>query len=604
MRCVQDLRAGRARECKAGVLRLLARFPRDQALLRLAVECLGTLDEVHAALHHALASLRLAPDDAGMLMNAGRLHARLGQIDPALDALDRAGTLGLLPAATEAVELRLGAGRFVEALDTLDALIARHEGNPNGPHDSLARGSCELLRAQALLALGDCRACVRTLRELSTEHAAPALAMPATALLASALNYMPEASPEEVFAAHLRFGALLDACPLHADWRHIPPDPDRVLRVALVSPDLRTHSVACFAEPLLRHLPTHAMQVFAYYLASAQDATTARLRSLAHAWRHLPHQGPADVARALREDRIDVAIDLAGLTSTVGVGALAHGAAPVCATYLGYPNTTGSRRVHTRIVDALTDPPAQGTANPLATEHLVRLDRCFLSYGPPEDAPAPTPRDPSAPTTFASFNAVQKINPVVAGVWRRTLDRVPASRLLIKANGLREARALSMLSERLAAWGLPPDRVDVAPTTPTRAEHLAMYARVDVALDTFPYHGTTTTCEALWMGVPVVSLAGHAHASRVGVSLLSSVGLAGLIAGSQDELVDIASKLALDRARLAHLRSTLRDTMRASPLCDAPSHAHAFAGALRERWRAWCAASTDPARHATNDSPA
>jgi predicted O-linked N-acetylglucosamine transferase (SPINDLY family) len=594
LRFAQQLRSGRARECKAGVLRLLARFPRDPALLRLGVECLAMLDETHAALHHARACLALAPDDAGMLMNAGRLHARLGQSDDALRALDRAGALGLVPATTEALELRLGMGRFVEALDLIDASADRD--------DAFTAASRTLLRAQALLALGDVDACARACRDVCAraEASAAALApleLPARAVLASALNYAHEAPRAEVFEAHRRIGALLDSPPLHDDWQGHPRDASRVLRVGFVSPDLRTHSVSCFVEPLLRHLAEHAIEAHAYHLSSAEDATSERLRTLVKGWRRLPYQDPAEVARAIREDRIDVAIDLAGLTNTVGVSALALGAAPVSVTYLGYPNTTGSARVHARIVDAITDPPIEGHASPdtFATERLVRLPRCFVCYEGPPDAPRhdaraiqTTPATPVAPITFASFNAVQKINPRIAALWSRVLRRVPDSRLLLKANGLREPRALDLLSERLRSWGLPMERVDLVPTVPTRAEHLAMYARVDVALDTFPYHGTTTTCEALWMGVPVVTLAGEAHASRVGVSLLTCVGLEELIVHDEHAYVELCASLAADRPRLARYRATLRDRVATSPLCDGQAFAKSFADALRQLWSAWC----------------
>jgi predicted O-linked N-acetylglucosamine transferase (SPINDLY family) len=230
-----------------------------------------------------------------------------------------------------------------------------------------------------------------------------------------------------------------------------------------------------------------------------------------------------------------------------------------------------------------------GADRATAVEQLVRIDPCFLCYSPPGDAPDVAERVVgSGEIVFASFNAVQKINKPLAELWRDVLDATPGSRLLLKANGLREADAVTTVAKRLAAWGLPMERVELVGATRTRAEHLAMYAQVDVALDTYPYHGTTTTCEALWMGVPVVVLAGDRHASRVGISLLQAVGRREMVAQTRAEYVQIASSLAKNASKLQKIRADLRRNVSESPLCDEVAFGERLRSNLRDMWRNWC----------------
>jgi predicted O-linked N-acetylglucosamine transferase (SPINDLY family) len=227
-------------------------------------------------------------------------------------------------------------------------------------------------------------------------------------------------------------------------------------------------------------------------------------------------------------------------------------------SYLGYPNTTGLRAIDFRVVDSETDPAG---AEALATERLVRLDPCFLCYRPPGDAPAPV-RDRAAdrwPVTFGSFNSIKKLTPTTAGLWASVLKATPGSGLLIKSPGLSSVRAKKHVEGLLAAAGIEAGRVEMLDRVESRVGHLALYGRVDVALDTYPYHGTTTTCEALWMGVPVVTLAGKEHRSRVGASLLGAIGRAEWVARSADEFAAIAARLAGDAARLSEERPALRE---------------------------------------------
>jgi predicted O-linked N-acetylglucosamine transferase (SPINDLY family) len=226
----------------------------------------------------------------------------------------------------------------------------------------------------------------------------------------------------------------------------------------------------------------------------------------------------------------------------------------------------------------------------LYTERLVRLPEIYLSWQPPPDAPdpGPLPARTTGRVTFASFNSCYKITPAVVGLWSRILHEVADSRLLLFT--VPSGRAQSLLRERFAALGIRADRLEFRGRTSLEA-FMAAHCEVDVALDCFPYHGTTTTCSTLWMGVPLVCLAGSAHVSRVGATMLHSVGLPSLVVETADEYVSTACRLARDFDALTTLRASLRERMRASPLTDGRAHAHALDRAYREMWRTWCSST-------------
>jgi predicted O-linked N-acetylglucosamine transferase (SPINDLY family) len=344
--------------------------------------------------------------------------------------------------------------------------------------------------------------------------------------------------------------------------------------------------VAHFIEPLLRHHDRAAVEVYCYAHVPRPDAFTEKLRGLADAWRDVTGLPENEIAEQLRADGIDILIDLAGHTAVELLPVFARRPVPVQGTYLGYANTSGLTTMDFRLTDALADPP--GVTDALHTETLVRLPRGFLCYAPPPEAAEPFVC--KGPLTFASFNYLAKATPEVVGLWARILKAVPGSRLILKSRPLSDPMAKERYLKLFEAHGIRADRLDLLGWIPAKDSHLVQYNRVHVALDPFPYNGTTTTCEALWMGVPVVTLAGRVHAARVGVSILSHVGFPELIARDHDEYVKIAAGLVQNTSRLAELRRTLRDRMRASPLLDGPGFARAVEGAYRERWRTWCAA--------------
>lgn len=399
-------------------------------------------------------------------------------------------------------------------------------------------------------------------------------------------NYVP-GDPAAQLARHRAFGEAFTP-------RGIPPaatspDPDRPLRVAFLSSDVRTHSVSYFLEPLLATRAAAGgvhVTLYASNLA-ASDATTDRLRKLADAFADVrPLPDPALDAR-IRADKIDILVECSGHSAGNRLPAIAAKPAPLLVTAIGYPGTTGVPAVDLRVADSLTDPPG---AEAHVAERLLRLDPCFLCYRPPANAPDPVP-PPSASgaaPTFGSFNALPKLSDETAALWARVLHAVPGSRLVLKAMPLGDPAVRARFEKRFEAHGIDASRLEMLGATPDTASHLALYAKIDVALDPTPYNGTTTTCEALLMGVPVVSLVGSVHAARVGLSLLTAAGHPEWATTDADAFVKVAAALAADTARLRALRTELRRGMLDGPLCDSTAYAERFYGALRAAWRDWC----------------
>jgi predicted O-linked N-acetylglucosamine transferase (SPINDLY family) len=402
-----------------------------------------------------------------------------------------------------------------------------------------------------------------------------------------ALHNLEELTREQLFAEHAAYGRVIGAAP-PVDFAAVP-DPGRRLRVAILSPDLRAHSCAYFIEPLLQHLDRERFELYLYHDHFREDAVSARLKTLAAVWRNFCGQPAAVVEQAIRADAPDILIDLAGHTAmTSRLPLFGRRLAPVQVTYLGYPDTTGVPAMDFRFTDALADPP--GDADAFATEHLVRFAPTAWCYAPPGDAPelAPAPCLARGHVTFGCYNNLAKITDRMLAVWAAVLAEVPASRLRLKGRGLSDAAVQARYRERFARAGLPAERVDLLERTAETASHLALYNEVDIAFDTFPYHGTTTTCEALWMGVPVVSLVGDRHVARVGASLLAAVGHAEWAVPTPEAYVRQAVALARDPAALAQLRAGLRREMSRSPLLEHAGQAARFGAALRECWAHWC----------------
>ena len=398
------------------------------------------------------------------------------------------------------------------------------------------------------------------------------------------LNYLPQQDRQSVFEAHKEYGTVFPKDEFQVFFN--PQEPDKKLRVGFLSPDFRHHSVAFFCLPILEQMDKTRVQTLLYHSHHIEDAVSKILRGAADKWTNLNGLSDDTAADLIQRDAPDILIDLAGHSAMNRLPLLARGLAPVQITYLGYPNTTGLPAITHRLVDEITDP--SGEADAFATEKLVRFSPCAWTYTPIGDAPQASMPKEGSPITFGSFNNFLKVTDDTLAVWAKILTRIPSSRLFIKSLFLEDPEVRKNVLERLAAAGIDEARVEIAAFLADAAEHLAAYNRVDVALDTFPYNGTTTTCEALWMGVPVVSLIGDRHAARVGLSLLTAIGHAEWAAENEEHYIEKAVTLAEDRALRSQLRESLRSEVAASILCDHKGQAARFEDALRQIWTEWC----------------
>lgn len=403
-----------------------------------------------------------------------------------------------------------------------------------------------------------------------------------------ALNFVSGQAPQEVFEAH-RDWARRFAEPLSA---RRPPhtvdrDPNRRLRVGYVSPYFREHAVNFFVEPLIWAHDRAAVEVVCYSSVPRPDAVTQRLRAAVDQWRDASAMNDEALAELVRADRIDVLVDLSGHMGVHRLLTFARRPAPVQVTYLGYQNTTGMSAMDYRLTDAVADPP--GMTDALYTEHLVRLPGAFFCCDPLSEAPcSPLPALANGHVTLGSFNNYAKVQPAVVDTWMRLLGRLPGARLLVLAN--RGGHVERHLHAQAAAHGVDAARVEVVEKRP-RADYLQLVARADIALDPFPMNGHTTTCDALWMGVPVVTMQGATYSSRFGSSPLVALGLEReCIARSVEEYIEKVCRLASDVDRLESLRAELRTRIEGSVVMDARGFAERLEAAYRKMWHTWCAA--------------
>lgn len=399
------------------------------------------------------------------------------------------------------------------------------------------------------------------------------------------LNYLSGWAPLDISQAHRTWWALYGRIPDEPPSRLAPEDDaQRPLHVGYLSPDLRAHSVSYFFEALLRHHNASAVTSFCYADVPRPDATSERLESLCDQWVNVHGWSNEALAGRIRTDRIDILVDLAGHTGRNRMPLFARRAAPIQVSYLGYPNTTGLAAMDFRITDGISDPP--GRTGHLYTERLVRIPGGFLCYTPPPDAPpvAPPPHETNGWITFGSFNNRAKITGEVLDVWSAILRQVPGARLVLKFKGLDSRLVRDPLVEEFRARGLDPNRIWFRDACPALWEHLDCYRHVDLALDPFPYNGTTTTLEALWMGVPVITHVGTTHVSRVGASILEAVGLQHLAARSREAYTDLAVRLAESPAELSSMRGALRPRLEASPLMDGAGFTRRLERAYQWMW--------------------
>jgi predicted O-linked N-acetylglucosamine transferase (SPINDLY family) len=573
-------------------LNVLGRKEEAAAAFKAAIARQANLSEAHhqlgntyRALHRfpeAQASLReatrLAPEDAVIWLSRGLGGMETRQYDEAVECFRRAVQLDpALPEAQEILAQALMANRRNEEARTcLEAALRLRPVFAEAQHD-LARICVEEGRLT--------EAAVHYRAALAINCQAPTYSN-----LLYMLHYLPEVTPAQLWAEHRQWAASFEQ-PLKSSRR--PPandrEPNRKLRLGYVSPDLREHPVISFLEPILRQHDRTQFEVFGYSTVAAPDATTARLRLLMDQWRDIAGLDPEAAAELIRQDGIDILVDVAGHTTDHALLVFARKPAPVQVTWLGYPDTTGLEAMDYRVTDAISDPPGQTES--WHSEQLLRLPQSFLCYGASAESPdvGPLPALANGYVTFGCFNNFRKTSEPAIQLWAQLLRALPTARLLLKSQGLDHAQTAQRQRDRLVRAGVDAGRIEIDGSHYSKRLHLDCYNRVDLALDPFPYHGTTTTCDALWMGVPVITLAGRNHVARVGTSLVTHLGFPEWSAETPEAYVAKGLELAGDLPALARLRSQLRERMRQSPLGDVPQFTGHLEAAYRRVWQQWCA---------------
>ncbi|HZZ42056.1 MAG TPA: tetratricopeptide repeat protein [Tepidisphaeraceae bacterium] len=494
------------------------------------------------------------PRNVEARVNLGNALLEMGRAEDAVKVLQGAVELARTTNALIALGAALSAsGRLEEAVTAWRGVVEREPGNVSANNNIAA----------ALATMG--------LVEEGQQYYQEALKTGGPEVYSNMLldmHYVEGISAGEMLAAHLEYGRR---------WGKVVSSQEPVvrrgnggrIRVGYYSPDFRAHSVADFIAPLIAGHDREEFEVVCYANVHGEDVYTERLKRQADLWRDVSRMSDEEAAGLIRSDGVDILVDLAGHTARGRLGIFARRGAPVQISYLGYPDTTGISQMDYRLTDGLADPV--GSTEGSYVERLVRLPRTAWCYQAWEGTPGvgESPAERNGYVTFGSFNNLAKVTPGVIGLWARVLKEVPGSRMLVKAGGLNSAAARERVLTEFEKHGVERERVEVVGRIEDLTGHLGAYGRVDVGLDTFPYHGATTTCEAMYMGVPVVTLAGQRHVSRVGVSLLTNVGMGELVAKNHEEYVRIAAKMVGDIEQLKDIRRTLRGRMESSPLMDA-----------------------------------
>tara|TARA_R110002072_G_scaffold42064_5_gene117643 strand:+ start:101394 stop:103244 length:1851 start_codon:yes stop_codon:yes gene_type:complete len=559
----------------AQITQLIKKHPALPEVNHVAAMCSSRAGDPDRALYFAQRAASLEPTNAAYQQTYGSLLVQSGKYHDAIEPLETARTNNSEDRALESVlaVAYYQTGRIAEAKE----LLLRAIDHP--PSSDEASMNLALL-------------------ESDTAHADRAIELMQAAIERSPNNpilrdslcmfacYADTLTPSKVFAIHQAFGQSIEQLVPTTKAYKNTPDPTRRLRIGFVSPDFRQHSNTYFLEPILEHLDRERFEVCIYSTSSATDQVTKRLKAHADLWRDC-RSGIMQTAKQITQDRIDILVELTGHFASNKLPLFAVKPAPVSLTAIGYANTTGLSNITARLVDAITDP--EPTADALSTEQLVRVPDCFLCYRPPEDLPDPQ-TDPSRPFTFGSLNDLRKVAPSTLRTWATILTNTPDTRLLLKASRFAQSQVRDDLLARFADLGITSDRITLLARTDTIADHLKVYNTIDCALDTFPYTGTTTTCEALAMGVPVLTLLGNAHAGRVSASLLKAIGRDDLIADNLQSYIDKAAALASAGPVSTEDRIQLRNQLLASPLTDEPTYVRKVETILTDLWSAWCAA--------------
>ena len=540
---------------------------------------LGGVLLLQARLQEAEASFRrvleLRPDFVAAWYNLGNALRDQGKQEQAIASYRRA--LGLEPNYAEAhngMGIALATRGKLEEATASFRRAAELEPTCANAYSNLGN----TLKSQGKLS--EAVDCYRRAVELEPNHA------DAHSNLLLALQYFPTITLSELAAAHAEYERQ-HAEPLRSAWRphENNRNPDRRLRVGFVSPDFVRHPVGYFLVRVLENLDPAQWEAAGYNDRTDTDGMTARLRAATTDWRDVRGLSDEELAQRIRDDRIDILFDLTGHTGRNRLLVFARKPAPIQVTWAGYVGTTGLKAMDYLLADRHQVPLG---AEVHYAEKILRMPDGYVTYDPPEHAPpvSPLPALQQGCFTFGSFNNPTKFNRRVFEIWAQILHRVPRSRLVLKYGGINDASMARGLTDAFVSLGIDRQRIECLGSSPHPAL-LAEYQRIDLALDPFPYNGGLTTCEALWMGVPVVTCPGETFASRHSLGHLSNVGLTETIASTLDEYVERAVSLANDLPQLASLRAGLRERVAASPLCDGKRFAANLTILLRDAWKQW-----------------
>ncbi|MGZ3315252.1 MAG: O-linked N-acetylglucosamine transferase, SPINDLY family protein [Caulobacteraceae bacterium] len=609
----QHFLAGQVPEAEIAVRRALRADPRHADSLHLLGVIAGYSGQPQASLDLFEQALAVNPDFAAAHANRGVALMALGRRDEGVASFNRSvelnpehlhGWHGLgnalgaqndfagaeaafrkaLAISPGAYEVRNNLGQALQRQGRLDeAVEAFREAAGQAP----ASSTIEYNLGVALQLLGrpeEALTHYRRALELQPDY------VQAHSNILLALNYLPGISAETLLEEHRAFDVQQARrfMPVPPPWPNAK-DPERRLRIGYVSGDFHIHPVGnYFVGPLEQH-DRAGFEVFCYSTHTQEDEVTVRIAHATDHWRDLSGLSDDQAAGLVWHDQIDILVDLSGHTDKNRPLLFARKPAPVQVSWLGYPGTTGLSAVDYLVMDACTLPPGADWA----VEKVVRLPHGRFCYSPPLYTPEvsePSAR-PDGAVVFGSFNNLGKVGPDVVRLWARVLDAVPGSRLLLKWKELDQPSARKRVTDAFAAVGVGPDRLELRAGS-SHAQMFAEYADMDIALDPFPFGGGLTSSEALWMGVPVVTLPQDRVASRQTLAFLHGLGLDDLAAKSEDDYVRIAAALAADPARRAELRQTLRQRMAAAPMNDPKAFGQALDAAYRQMWRRWCAGET------------
>lgn len=564
----------------SNALRLLVsakqRFPNAASIHRVLAITLLELRKPEDALTSALMAQSLSPNDPTVAYLVGRALLAAHQYQESVKQFETTLSLdsGYAPAYTSLAQAYSSLGKWEESLAAAKQAAALGPDNPTAVANYFRRQQ----------ELGDVEEAFETLKQ-GYERGIREESFLSNLLLNS---HCPDLPRDEVFDWHLRFGDYIKSMGKVEEHAFLNSrEADRVIKIGFITRDLYAHSVGFFLRPVLEALRVPEFEVTIYHYPLKVDQMTDELKKLAARYRKLEWVQVKDLAKQVKQDRIDILIDLMGHARLGSFALFALRPAPVSVTMIGYPDTTGAPGVQYRVVDEITDPTG---SEERSTEELVRLPGCFLCYSLIKSSPTPA-SERTGRFTFGSFNSIVKLNRSVIRVWSEILIGAPEACLILKANGLDLLFVQDRIASKFALLGIGRERLQFRGQSIEQTEHLAQYADVDLALDMFPYNGTTTTCEALSMGVPVLTYLGDRHSGRVSASLLNAVGLPEFVAKDREDYIAKAIEHAKNPEQVRALRATLPDQVRSSILMDAERYGEKIRQLLRNMWKKFCASA-------------